>query len=87
MWPTLPSQCMGKRPAGSTQALGPEGGWHYLKQLRAGIVEEDHSGKRLLGEGTNSNLNPIKSNQRDLLWGFSFSSICKSLEGKREHSY
>lgn len=31
MWPALTSQCMGKGPAVSMQALGPQCGWHYSK--------------------------------------------------------
>lgn len=41
--PALASQRMGKGPAVSMQALGPEGSRHYSKWLRARIWGGDHS--------------------------------------------
>lgn len=62
------------------QASGPEDGWHYSKQLRARILEDYR--KWLLGEGTNSNLNPIKG----MCFGvFPSFSEQLSLEGNKEH--
>lgn len=76
MWPALPSPCMGKGPAVTMQALG-NGRWLALFE----VVEGKDLGRRPQLKMTPRRRHQLqfKPNQRDQLWGFSFSSICNSL--------